>query len=334
MIVNKSDRLIGSRALLNNFTDLGVRRQQFLTTLEEARKSKNSSFYVATVPYGTAKYRLFSQITSPLSDNPTDAEQAAADKQKSDDEIDVQTRGISRQFVSGVRGAVFGNKKIGDLIIPCGTVLIVAGGGLGKTPIAQALAFEGVESASIVPAGEPFAGYEHRHWRVAEEMGLDMLQTSDIVLDSIKDVLGVGEALTQGGISRTAISMLSQWSTLAIELGCTLYIPVNPSNTKAEVVESLVEAARSNGTCVLTPGSNEGRWNYESRTGEGLARVKGHIDFIFSQDGSSASVSSTSNNSGSLTKVGPQNQRPENGLTASVAIPDYESLHSRFVTRG
>lgn len=176
-----------------------------------------------------------------------------------------------------VAGSAPLNKVFGSMQIPCGICVIVAQGGAGKTPLAHHLASAGVDEYATIRVGEPFAGYSTNRKTVARDLGRAMVTHSDIVLDSIKDLLaGEGSAM-KGGIARNALTDLSAWATQAAALGCTIYIPLNPSGDE-ELVKAMIEAAKSNAT--MTVSHNGGSmWSYSSRTGEGMERVNGVYSF-------------------------------------------------------
>lgn len=185
-------------------------------------------------------------------------------------------------------GAVWANKQVGPMTIPCGVVLILGGGGVGKTPLAHALAQADSASYGVVRIGEPLAGYTSDFRECARDLGRAMLTCSDIVLDSIKDLISMGSgASMKSGISRGAMASLSPWSSMACELGCTLYVPVNASTTDPEVMELLAEAARSNATMTIMHRGGDS-WEYLCRQGEGLNRVAGKLKVSYDRDGRAA----------------------------------------------
>lgn len=180
---------------------------------------------------------------------------------------------IASELEKVVMGAAYGNKAFGDLIIPCGACLIIGAGGSGKTPFAHALAGHGVEQYAGVLIGEPLAGYSKSEHETALEIASAMMTHTDVVVDSIKDLLASGGNPMKSGISRAVLTTISEWSALANNVGCTMYIPVNPSSDDDEVYRMLLEAARSNATSVIHHiGGNE--WGFTYRTGEGLQRVE------------------------------------------------------------
>ncbi|UNI73394.1 NTPase [Pseudomonas phage ER16] len=185
---------------------------------------------------------------------------------------------LSMEDPMAVMGAAYGNKKIGNLIIPCGVCLIVGPGGSGKTPLAHTLASYGVHDYGIVRIGEPLAGYSGSEKATAENIARGIVLESDLVIDSIKDLLASGGSLMKGGISRDALITLSEWSAIACDMGTTLYIPVNPSSAEPEMLALLGEAARSNATSTILH-AGDSRWEYIGRTGEGLTRTKASITF-------------------------------------------------------
>lgn len=179
---------------------------------------------------------------------------------------------------SELLGSVPGNKKIGNLIIPCGVCLIVGPGGVGKSPLAQTLAMHGSSEFGIVRIGEPLSGYSSSELETATDIARGMVDVSDLVVDSIKDLLASGGAAMKSGISRESLMALSEWSSLACDMGVTLYVPVNPSSPDKEVLELLAEAARSNATSTLIYAGGSD-WTFLGRTGEGLDRVQSKIAF-------------------------------------------------------
>lgn len=206
--------------------------------------------------------------------------------------------GVHPHFSSGLRGAAPANKKIGDVTIPCGVCLIVAGGGAGKSPLAHALASHGVTNYSVVRAGEPLSGYSSSSESIAFSLAKAVLDSSDVVLDSIKDLLSGGGSAMKSGLSRDALISISGWAALAAEAGCTIYVPVNPSTPDKDVLELLVEAAKSNATMAISAMSPE-RWAFSARQGESLQRVQGSLNMRFLSNGTAsvnfeASVSESS----------------------------------------
>lgn len=215
-------------------------------------------------------------------------------------------------------GAVPLNKRVGDLAIHCGVVLIVAGGGAGKTPLAHALAASGVESYSVARVGEPLAGYTRNSRGAARALARAMYSCHDVVLDSIKDLLSAGGAAMKSGLSRDALVTVSGWASLACELGRTIYVPVNPSTPDPAVLELLGEIARSNATMtIVAKGNNE--WSYASRTGEGLERVAG--------------VLSTRFRDGRMTIEGTEPQKMERFRESMSSVLDASSLNPSVWTR-
>lgn len=190
-------------------------------------------------------------------------------------------------------GAAPLNKTVNGFDIPCGVCLIVGGGGVGKTPLAWSLASSphdrderpDLHSFGVSRIGEPLAGYTSDDVQTVASIMQNMLSCSDVVIDSIKDLLSSARgAAMKSGLSRDALSVLSSWSSLACVMGVTLYVPVNPSTAEPEVVEVLAEAARSNATCTIVARS-EGVWDYFARTGEGLPRKAGQLVTSFDPDG-------------------------------------------------
>lgn len=178
-------------------------------------------------------------------------------------------------FVTGSSPAV---KEVAGVRVRAGVCALIGRGGVGKTPVAHAMAGAGEEGRrySIVRFGEPFAGYGTDHGMMAERLLTALVTSQDVVLDSVKDLLAGGGAAMKSGLSRGALVQLSSWSIAAANLGATIYIPINPSSDDPEVEKLLVEAARSNVTSVMTRESDN-LWSYTSRSGEGGQRSRERI---------------------------------------------------------
>lgn len=177
-------------------------------------------------------------------------------------------------------GAAPLNKQVSGIGIPCGICLLVAGGGVGKTPLAHALASAGVEDYATVRIGEPLGGYSSDAHEAAASLGRALVSSANVVLDSVKDMLAEsGGAAMKGGISRSALVTFSSWASLAIALGSTIYVPVNPSSSDTELLKLMIEAAKSNATMAAWNDNSGSTWEYSRRTGEGLERVSGAISF-------------------------------------------------------
>lgn len=194
-------------------------------------------------------------------------------------------------------GAVPGARYVAefDFMLPSGVVLMVAGGGKGKTYLAHVLASMGddggrSESYATVRIGEPLGGYLHRDADGAQGLMQAMLSSDVVVLDSVKDLLAMaGGSAMKSGISRQAVAAFSPWSTLACDLGSCVLAPLNIATPDREAVETIVEAARSSATGVIVE-SGAGRWDYYFRRGEGLSRRSGHIVLSPEADGGSVTI--------------------------------------------
>jgi len=199
------------------------------------------------------------------------------------------------------KGAAPTNKMIGDMRMACGLTIILGAGSVGKTPLAHALAGFGDTEYEIVRYGEPLAGYEHDMEIAAGQMAVAMMQSPDVVLDSVKDVMAMASgAAMKSGIVRAVLPMFTQWSTIAADMGCTLYVPVNPSSSDKDVIELMEEAAKSNSTTmIMAMGQNQ--WKYLTRGGEGLERQMGDFSTSFSSDG----VMVINGQRGASARVGP-----------------------------
>lgn len=217
-------------------------------------------------------------------------------------------------------GAAPANKRIDGVVIPCGVCIIVGEGDSGKTPLAHALASYGVQSYSIVRVGEPLSGYVTLESEAAAALAKAMMKDSDVVLDSIKDLLSSDGAAMKSGLSRNALTSISAWSIAACEMGCTVYVPVNPSTPEEIVLELLAEAARSNATMSVV--HKNGTWRYVARSGEGLERTKGVIDF---QKGKPVRMKKGDNSlNAAATEVPP--------LAAAVSISAFQNSQRRAIS--
>lgn len=164
--------------------------------------------------------------------------------------------------------------------VACGTCVIAAPGNVGKSPLAQALASSDPagDKFAMIRAGEAIAGYTNSHRRLAHDLAHGIYHCENIVLDSIKDLLAdSGGNATSGGISRAALTSISDWGALAAMAGCTIYIPLNPSGG-ANLNDMMAEIARSNATMAIWHES--ARWHWLARRGEGLMRASGDFDVL------------------------------------------------------
>lgn len=186
---------------------------------------------------------------------------------------------LNSGLIAPVKGAAYGNKMIGNLTMPCGVCLIIGKGGTGKTPLAHHLAGLGVEEYAAVRIGEPLSGYCQSEHETALSIATAMVVHRDVVIDSIKDLLASGSNLMKSGLSRSVLTTISDWSAMANDLGCTLYIPVNPSSDDDDVYNMLIEASKSNATVTIAHRGGD-KWEVSGRSGEGLPRFGG-VDLTF-----------------------------------------------------
>lgn len=187
--------------------------------------------------------------------------------------------GLSEELESvTIAGSAPANKRGPHGLIRAGLMLIVAPGGVGKSPLAHHLAGYDVAQYAVVRAGEPLAGYTANRDRIAKALAQAMYNCSDVVLDSIKDLLSSsGGGAMKGGISREALLDLSSWASTAASLGVTLYVPLNPSSK--ELIDQMIEVAASNATTVFSNHGGTSAWAWTARTGEGLPRESGTYEF-------------------------------------------------------
>lgn len=176
-------------------------------------------------------------------------------------------------------GSLAVNYQVSGLTLRSGVCAIVGGGGVGKTPLAHALAAAAGRYA-VVRFSEPFAGYLTNSDEAAFQLAHALVAERAVVFDSAKDILAGGGNAMKSGLSRDALSTLSSWSIAAANAGCTLFVPVNPSTSDEETRRVLVEALRSNVSAVMYSNGRED-WEYSCRTREGGMRTEGSLKAIW-----------------------------------------------------
>lgn len=265
--------------LINAHEALGARREEVRQVFET-----NPNEFAVTIKFGRG---VGQSDMSGRKYTPSQTDQATVEDESADSAAlfprVAHTTIINEKLVAPIKGAAYGNKRIGNLTIPCGVCLIVGKGGAGKTPLAHYLAGYGVEDYAAVRIGEPLSGYSQSEEEAALSIATAMVSSRNVVVDSIKDLLASGSNLMKSGLSRSVLTTISDWSALANDLGCTLYIPINPSSDDDEVYSLLVEAARSNATVTVSHTGGNG-WEVSGRTGEGLPRFSS-VKLIFENDG-------------------------------------------------
>lgn len=275
-IMKKDQQEQRLQELLELATNPGLQRERALRAL-----AKLKTGYAFTISYGKGIARVAANGL-PYEGRVDDYAETGSDKKTDVEVIHDDPAGMETGLASSlseivVPGSAPMNKALGSIHIPCGICVIVAKGGAGKTPLAHHLAGAGVDEYATIRVGEPFAGYTTNRRTVARDLGRALITHSDVVLDSIKDLMAEGGAAMKGGIARAALNDLSAWATQAAALGSTIYIPLNPSGD-AQLVELMVEVARSNATMTISHRSGA-EWEYSARTGEGLERVSGVYSF-------------------------------------------------------
>jgi hypothetical protein len=245
------------------------------------KKKKGTEEVIGSIRFGSRS----ADITNTGRVNPPEVE---VETDKGIKFVKVPRAQVSIAEENGLVGSAPLNKVVNGFEVPCGVCLIIAGGGAGKTPLAWGLAAAGRddnEPFAVCRIGEPLAGYVSDDGDAASLIIESMLMSSDVVVDSIKDLLSSAKgAAMKSGLSRDALSVLSSWSELACAMGSTLYVPVNPSTPDQEVLDMLAEAARSNATCTIIS-SGKDSWEYFSRTGEGLNRRNGKFGVRYDAEG-------------------------------------------------
>lgn len=172
-------------------------------------------------------------------------------------------------------GSLADNFTAAGVRFKAGLCAIVGGGGVGKTPLAHALAGH-APSYSVVRFGEPFAGYTTDSEECAFQLADALYTQRAVVFDSVKDILAGGGSAMKSGLSREALVALSSWSIAAANCGSTLFVPVNPSTSDPETLDVLIEALKSNVSAVIFSSGPE-QWEYSCRTREGGNRVSGRL---------------------------------------------------------
>lgn len=258
--------------------------------------------FAVTIKYGRGVGRATmagDEYVSPSQkqDDDVDSDESAADAAAFPRVFHTVT--VNPLLTADIKGAAHGNKNVGRLVMPCGVCLIIGPGGVGKTPLAHALASHGVDSYAAVRIGEPLSGYSQSEKDAALSIARAQVLFQDVVIDSIKDLLASGSNLMKSGISRQTLTTISEWSAIGNDLGCTAYIPVNPSSDDPEVYSMLIQAAISNATAVVHHVSGD-EWHLTCRTGEGLERVNGvrlmFKDGVIEIDGKALGVNGKRNN--------------------------------------
>jgi len=242
---------------------------------------------VLTIDFGRARYTIGS--------DGNEFAHAVDDTVELDDSKGSLKPGDAVKFPVGVHidtgipnGSAPTNKVSHGLRIPNGVAIVIGGANAAKTPVTHMLAGLNDADYAALRYGEPLSGYLADEKLGAKALAECLFYNSDVVLDSVKDILALatGGAM-KSGISRGALPLLSRWGAVAASVGSTLYIPLNPSSADQEVVDLLVEAAQSNATMTISVVA-DGVWKYSSRRGEGLKREGGTFVTSFTGDGTMA----------------------------------------------
>lgn len=182
------------------------------------------------------------------------------------------------------RGCATTNKVLDNGVrIPAGVLLIIGGASKSKTPMAHLLASSNCEEYAVVPFGEPLSGYQISAEEAGEALARALAAESDILVDSVKDLLASAKGgAMKAGVARGAFPMLSSLSTLAADVGATIYAPINPSSEDDELMKAIESAAASNviSVVVATPSG----WACSMRRGEGLIRDTFMVQTAFADD--------------------------------------------------
>lgn len=165
--------------------------------------------------------------------------------------------------------------SVSRFVFPAGVLLVTGMGDVGKTPtayaLAEALTAGAGEGFEVVRFGEPFIGYLKTEGEAGQELVLKIATHKVVVIDSFKDVLTtMAGSLMTAGLSRETLPYFSRLSMLASELGVLLVCPINASSPKEDVVELIMEVARSNVAAAMF--NLDGQWKILARRGEGMLR--------------------------------------------------------------
>lgn len=218
------------------------------------------------------------------------------------------------------RGCAPTNKMLENGIrIPAGVLLIIGGANKAKTPMAHLLASASSDEYAVVPFGEPLSGYRISAEEAGVGLALALANEKDILIDSVKDLLASAKGgAMKAGVARGAFPVLSSLSTLAADVGATLYAPINPSSEDEELMKAIESAAASNviSVVVATPSG----WACSMRRGEGLLRDAFMVQTAFADDlllhfsGDTSSKGSLGKDSISQDVIAPLDDRAFNAI--------------------
>lgn len=169
-------------------------------------------------------------------------------------------------------------RDLGDLPLVKGLVAIVGGHGSGKTPFLRDTLFPALpeSQAEYITFGEPWYNYGTRGSRAAENVMRHMISGDKVILiDSLKNVMDrTSGPLAKEGINRPFFTMLSDWSSVAMRMNCTIVVVVNLlSDTPAVLAENLNRLNSSTNMVILAEGG--GSFSYKIRDHEAAKRITG-----------------------------------------------------------
>lgn len=168
--------------------------------------------------------------------------------------------------------------ELNDLPLVKGVVAIVGGHGSGKTPFMRDTLYPAIpaEQAEYLTFGEPWHNYGSRGCKLAEQV-LSALAAGNktILIDSLKNVMDrTSGPLAKEGINRPFFSMLSDWSSTAMRMNCTIVVVVNLlSDTPAVIAENLNRLNSSTNMVILAEGG--GQFSYKVRDHDESRRISG-----------------------------------------------------------
>lgn len=174
---------------------------------------------------------------------------------------------------------------VSGLVINSGVGTIIGGANSAKSPLLLAIATQA--KMNIVLFGEPVGGGTTSSARLAAIRILDALTDPKgigVAIDSIKNLVSRSQGASMSkGTSRELLPMLSDWSTLAIQLGKSIITVVNIGTDDAAAVKEYEEAVLTNVTSrysVNTPGT--GNFTVTTRMGYALKRLEQKLSLTWS----------------------------------------------------
>lgn len=169
-------------------------------------------------------------------------------------------------------------KDLGNLPLVKGVVAIVGGHGAGKTPFLRDTLYAALEDSQseLIEWGEPIFPFGTRGAVLCEKvLSLVTGGNKTILIDSLKNVMDrTSGPLAKEGINRPFFTMLSDWSSTAMKMNCTIVVVVNLlSDTPAVIADSLGRLNSSTNMVILAEGN--GQFSYKVRDHAAASRITG-----------------------------------------------------------